>query len=261
MYNLYLYFSGTGNTKHVVSEFAKHYEGNNHYQLQSMEYDNVDYDSLIKSANMICIAYPIHESMLPHLVSEFLNKYKESFYKKNIITICTQLLFSGDGGKLPTYILKDVNVQLLHSIHINMPNNITDVKFLPNKTMENSTKKVLKADKKIIAVVNKIKNKKTVKDGNKFYSWFLGFFVQRVYAKIQYRKLRSKVKIHHNQCINCKKCVDLCPTKNLFSKNNQIQVKDECTVCYRCVNECPTKAISIFTRKSPTTQYSRHDYN
>jgi ferredoxin/flavodoxin len=260
MPNLYLYFSGTGNTKYVVKKFANQYEDNHNYALKSIEDKELDFPSMITNANLIVIAYPIHEGWIPHIMKTFLIKHKSFFKNKNIITICTQMFFSGDGAAWPYYLLKDVNVNVLHAIHINMPNNISDFWFLPVKTATESTKKYKKADKKIIKVVTKITNGKRVKNGIRFYSRFLGYVIQRAYTKHHYNSLRSKVKIHHESCIACNKCVNVCPTENLYNENNRIFVKDRCTVCYRCVNECPTKSISIATKHRPSKQYIIKDY-
>jgi len=114
MKNLYLYFSGTGNTKHVLKEFINQYEENNEYALQSIEHKDVNYISLLEEAKTIIIAYPIHEGLLPHIMNEFLIEYKEYFRQKDLITMCSQLIFSGDGGALPIHILKDVDVNNIY---------------------------------------------------------------------------------------------------------------------------------------------------
>lgn len=261
MKNLYLYFSGTGNTKYVVQKIIDKYEDGDDYLLQSIEYKNINYDELIIKADTIIIAYPIYDSMLPFIVSEFLEEHLQSFRNKKVIALCTQLLFSGDGGGLPYYILKKVKVNLLHSIHINMPSNLVDVRIFPNKPLSETEKKYDKAHIKIEKVVHKIKSGQSVKDGRRWYSRALGFFIQRAYGKAFLKKLRKSVKINHELCINCDKCVEICPMDNLFDENNTISQNGKCTLCYRCVNECPAKAISIFTKKPPKVQYTRHDYN
>jgi ferredoxin len=261
MNNLYLYFSGTGNTKYVLKKFIESHEEESNYTLKSIEEKGVNFSKLIEESKLVIIAYPIHEGLLPHIMNEFLIRHKESFRNKNIITICSQMIFSGDGSALPVHILKDVNVKLLHGIHVNMPNNLTDFWFLPVKTSESSSRRYNKADIKIAKVVEKIKKGKKIKNGIRFYSWFIGYFIQRAYTKHHYNKVRSDVKIEHSTCINCDKCVSVCPVDNLYSENNKILVKDVCTLCYRCVNVCPTQTISILTKHKPTKQYILKDFN
>jgi len=261
MKNLYLYFSGTGNTKYVVKQFVDRYEQSTDYTIQSIEEQGVNFSNLIEEAKLVIIAYPIHEGLLPHIMNEFLIKYKEYFRNKDIITICSQMIFSGDGAALPVRILKEMNVNLLHGIHVNMPNNLTDFWFLPIKTAENSTKRYEKANAKIARVVSKIKRGKKIKNGIRIFSLPLGFFIQRAYTKHHYYRIRSDVKINQTTCVNCDVCVSVCPVNNLYSEDKRILVKDQCTICYRCINVCPTQSISVITNHKPTKQYILKDYN
>ncbi|XMB72618.1 EFR1 family ferrodoxin [Mycoplasmatota bacterium WC30] len=260
MSNLYLYFSGTGNTKYVIDKFISLYE-EKACIMKSIEHNDFDYKAAIMNADIVIIAYPIHDSMMPFIMIDFLEQYKENFRDKKIMTIVTQMLFSGDGGALAYRQLKSVNVKLLHSIHINMPNNLTNVPVFKALSLEKTDYITLKADMKIEDVVNKIKDGKTLKMGRKFYSWALGFFTQRGLGKPFVKRLRKRLKIYHEKCIKCKKCIDLCPMDNLYLEADLIKTKNKCTLCYRCINACPTQAISQFMMKPPKIQYIRKDFN
>lgn len=261
MKHLYLYFSGTGNTRHAVYEFSSKFENDNDYHIQSIEYDDFEYDKAIKEAEIIIIAYPIHDSMLPYIMKDFLYKYMSSFKNKKIMTIATQLAFSGDGGALPYYILKKVNVKHLHSIHINMPNNLSDVPFFKMKTLDESKAFINKSNYKINEIVTRIQSGKTIRMGRKWYSWFLGFFTQRLWGILFIKSFRSKVKIDFDKCIHCNKCVKHCPTKNLTLVEGTIKIDKICTLCYRCINLCPTQAISLLLKSKPKKQYIQKDFN
>lgn len=259
--NLYLYFSGTGNTKYVVKKFSEKLEEDKSYKMLSIEDSSRDYDKLIKEAEIITIAYPIYASILPYIMADFLKDHLSSFEGKKIITITTQLLFSGDGGALPYRLLKKCNVDHLHSIHVNMPSNLVDMAIFPAKPIYKTKKKVLKADAKINKVVSRIKSGKTIKDGRKWYSRTIGYLFQRGFGKGAMDKLRTKVRIDNDICIKCNQCVSTCPTGNLSNEDGMIKFENQCTLCYRCVNQCPTQAISIFSKKKPKVQYIREDYN
>lgn len=261
MKNLYIYFSGTGNTKYVVEEFAKKLEESNPYDIYSIESKNVDFSDLIKQAKTITIGYPIYDSMIPFIMEDFLKENLDAFEHKAIITIVTQMLFSGDGGALAKRVLKKVHVDLLHSIHIKMPGNLTDVSFFKVIPTEASMPILKKADKKIDNVIKRIRKGKYIKDGRRIYSWFLGFFTQRVWGKLFLQSLRGKIKINHDTCITCKKCIQVCPMDNLYLEDNMIKQHGMCTWCYRCINSCPEKSISLFTKKPPKVQYIRKDYH
>ncbi len=256
--NLYLYFSGTGNTKYVVEQFSSNYE-ETEFKLYSIE-ANIKFAEEIQKAYTIILAYPIYESTMPFIMEDFLNKYEDSFKNKSLITIATQFLFSGDGGALAYYKLKKKNVRLLHSIHINMPSNLVDVNIFMNKPIEDCDKKIQKADQLIQQIVERIKCGKTIKHGRRFYSWIAGFFLQRVFAKLFTKKLRTGLKIHQDVCTRCGLCVKECPVDNLYMEKI-VKTKDICTTCYRCINICPVSAISLFSKKQPRVQYKRDTYN
>jgi|LGOV01.1.fsa_nt_gb ferredoxin len=260
MEKLYLYFSGVGNTKYVVNKFSSLYSQND-YKMLSIENKAADFKNEIINAKIIIIAYPIHDGFMPFIMSDFLQEYSEYFYNKDIIVIVTQMLFSGDGAALAYRILKKRNINLLASLHINMPNNITDVRFFPVKTVEESVKKVEKADKKIANLAQKIISGEKVRMGRRFYSRSLGFFGQRAYAKSYFLNSRKKVSINDDECIKCMKCINKCPVENLVLIDNKIIGKNICTLCYRCVNICPTQAINMLSKKYPLKQYIRDEWN
>ncbi len=259
MGNLYLYFSGTGNTKYVIDKFSFLYD--DEYIKQSIEYQSFNYHKAILEASTVIIAYPIHASMMPFIMDKFLDTYKEDFRNKEIITIVTQMSYSGDGGALAYYKLKSVKVKILHSIHIRMPVNISDFFLFKIQSIEEINKIILKADNSIKDIVNKIKSGKTIKMGRRFYSRILGFTIQRGISKPFLKKLRKRLYINHDKCITCNKCIDVCPMKNLYLEDNLIKTKNICTLCYRCINICPSQAISLFTKKAPNTQYIRDKFN
>ncbi|MCK5731425.1 MAG: EFR1 family ferrodoxin, partial [Tenericutes bacterium] len=182
-------------------------------------------------------------------------------YGKEIIVIITQMYFSGDGAALAYRMLKKQNIKLLASLHVNMPNNITDGRVFPVRTIEGSKNLITKADKKITKLVQKITSGKTVKMGRRFYSRSLGFFVQRVYAKSYFLKSRKKVTINDDECIKCMKCINACPVENLVLVDNKIIGTNICTLCYRCINICPTQAIHLLSKKYPLKQYIRDEWN
>jgi NAD-dependent dihydropyrimidine dehydrogenase PreA subunit/flavodoxin len=252
--NLYLYFSGTGNTYYVMKNLASLYESQE-YDLLSIEAKNVNFSQIIKQAKMIFIGYPIHESMMPFIMKDFLLKHKDDFQDKVISTLVTQMFFSGDGGALAYRLLKKRHVKQIHSIHINMPNNITDVSFLRPKNYDNSKHIIQKADQKIKDMVERMKNGRNIRMGCQFYSRFLGFVLQRFYAYYFYPKMRKKLKINHDTCILCKQCVHACPSHSLKIVNQQLIADATCTVCYRCINLCPSKSLSMFSKKAPKVQY------
>ena len=259
MEHLYLYFSGTGNTKFVVERFATALHPD--ATIRSIEHDDIHYDKLLQTHRNITFAHPIYESMMPPIMSEFIDRHRQAIHHKTISVIVTQMLFSGDGAALVARRLKKQNNTIRHTIHINMPNNLTDLRIFPSKSAENCQEKIDKAKHRINRIIKKIRAGKHINMGRRPYSWLLGFFTQRLYALPFYGKMRKKIKINANTCIGCGQCVDICPMDNLSMDGKKVIAHDRCTLCYRCINACPVQAMSLFSKHGPSTQYIRDSYN
>lgn len=50
-------------------------------------------------------------------------------------------------------------------------------------------------------------------------------------------------------CIQCRKCVNLCPAGNISVQDGKIRFADSCVACLGCYHRCPTKAIRYKNRK------------
>ncbi len=254
MNTLYLYFSGTGNTKHALQVFAEAYETEAPREIHSIE-ENLDFSLLIEAHQLIVIGYPIYGSMMPEPMQRFIQQHKKSFTGKQIIVICTQVLFSGDGAALALYDLKGVDLKVKATIHVNMPNNITDLHIFPIKTVEESKKKLDKATTFIKKCVVKMKAGKTYKMGRRWYSRMLGYLTQRVHFKMFYKALQKHLKVNNDTCIQCGLCVKECPSGNLSLIEGKIVTDDQCYLCYRCINTCPTQSFRLLGRHYPQKQY------
>lgn len=70
-------------------------------------------------------------------------------------------------------------------------------------------------------------------------------------------------KVNNNKCINCFSCINDCPTKTIFSIDNQVVIKDEnCIQCGHCYAICPTEAVisSDTPEKLESFSISEDDY-
>ncbi|MEG2085218.1 MAG: EFR1 family ferrodoxin, partial [Clostridia bacterium] len=245
---LALYFSGTGNTKYVVTQFKKCL--NTNFVMHSIEeeinFKDIDYDTIL-------LAYPIYGSLIPKIMRNFLTDNGKYFSNKNLITVVTQGAFSGDGGALARRQLNDKSIKHIASAHINMPSNLEYGK-ISSVTPKAEVKQIIeKANQKIELVCNKITSGKAVRNGRGVFSRPSGF-CQRVFFKPIEKKLVKTIKIE-DTCIGCGKCVQNCPMKNLSLVENKAVASNNCTLCVRCVNMCPTKSIKIFTKDKVEKQY------
>ena len=239
---LAIYFSGTGNTKYVLEKMRNKLKKES-FELFSIE-ESFDFVNMAAKADTIIVGYPIYGSMLPKIMQEFLNRYKAAFEGKNIISVATQYLFSGDGGALLFRELKGVNFNKKASIHINMPSNLGVKGLIKIKNGKENNKKLLKANNKIFKVCNKLNNGIAIRNGKGFISWFLGFFTQRLWFSMFKSKMTKRIKVD-SDCNGCGICNKLCPCNNFEIVENKAQPLGKCTLCYRCINACPKQAIRL----------------
>lgn len=73
---------------------------------------------------------------------------------------------------------------------------------------------------------------------------------------------KFKIKVDHETCITCNKCVMVCPHDCLsMSEDSKIIFEaPNCENCYRCVHDCPVQSLSI-TKRPPKKQLKQRDFN
>jgi DNA-directed RNA polymerase subunit D len=60
-------------------------------------------------------------------------------------------------------------------------------------------------------------------------------------------KYYPKIEVPSKECVDCTKCVDICPKKVYTMKENKVEVRDllACNLCMDCVEACPQKPPAI----------------
>ena len=251
---LMLYFSGTGNSKYIAELFCKQMDTKCH----SIE-EEINFSNLITENQTIAFCYPIYASRPPRIIREFALKHKESLRGKKIIIFCTQWLFSGDGARSFTDFFPDNYIEVLYAEHFLMPNNVSNLFFLP-VTQDRRIKKYLtKADQKMKIVCRNIKSGVIRKRGFNLISRILGLS-QGTFVPWLEQRTKNSLKINKN-CNGCKICIYICPVNNLAFKNKKTMpiAMGDCIICYRCVNQCPKKAITVMFRSKVRRQYKGID--
>ncbi len=235
-----IYFSGTGNTKYCVERFVKEYDSSS--KIFSIEND--DAVTAIKSDDIIVMGYPVQYSNFPKILSDFIISNKEIWNGKTVFIIVTMAMFCGDGAGVLSRLLKKYNAKTIGGLHLVMPDSIADEKVL-KRSLDTNRRIVSKANQKIISAVKSMRNGKPKKEGLHFYSRILGFWGQRLWFYNKTINYSDKLKINSEKCVGCHKCVEICPMKNIFVKDNIVASDKRCTMCYRCVNKCQKQAITL----------------
>jgi len=257
---LILYFSGTGNTKHVAESFGQKMGA----KCFSIE-ENVDFSAEIKAHDTISFCYPIYNSRVPRIMRIFTHDYMADLIGKKIVILVTQQAFSGDGARVFTDLFAVGAVDVIYAEHFNMQQNMGNIPIwsVLFKPSEKTNQRFIKnTDKKLNIVCEDIKNGIVKKRGFSKLSIYLGFIQgkpwQRDTSEVMPTRLELKltegVRIHE-ECTACNLCVGFCPMKNLMNCDGEIRHLNNCTLCYRCLNFCPQKAITVYIHRTPKWQY------
>jgi ferredoxin len=243
-----LYFSGTGNSKHIAGLFCRQMNAVCH----SIEED-INFEELIKSYDTICFCYPIYGSRVPRNLREFVVKHTESLRDKKLIIFCTQVSFSGDGARAFTDLLPRNTVEVIYAEHFLMPNNVCNFFLTPLESEEKIKDYLVKAERQMKLVCGDIKAGIIKRRGFNIGSRILGL-PQAAFVPALEWAARRKIKVN-GYCTQCGLCVSICPVKNLISEDGKITHKHNCIACYRCVNKCPQKAITALYHSKVKRQY------
>lgn len=236
---LICYFSGTGNTQKLVDCYAKIFadEYGDEVTIARME-DKFEYD--VNEFDLVGIGYPVHAFNAPSIVLNFCKRLPKLADKKSAFIVNT----SGEPLKLNnisslklTSILKRRNIIVNNEYHYCMPYNMifrhgdemayrmwTVAQMLAPldvKEIENGTKSLLKCV-------------------------FMGRFIAWIMRCEHWGgRLNGKQYKVNEHCVNCKKCINICPTNNITIKNGKMKFGGKCLMCMRCAHLCPTNAIKI----------------
>ena len=157
-------------------------------------------------------------------------------------------LFSGDGAGILARLLTKHGAIIIGGLHLKMPDSIGDEKAL-KRTLVQNQELVRKAEQKIEASAQKLKDGYPSQDGMGCLNHLAGLFGQRLYFCSKTKAYSDKLKIDKNRCIRCGKCASLCPMKNISLKSGNAVAGGKCTMCYRCVSFCPMQAITLLGKK------------
>ena len=243
-----LYFSGTGNSKHISELFCRYIDA----QCYSIE-ENIDFEKLIKSNEIIGFCYPVYMSRVPRIMREFVAQHMDVLQGKKIIIFCTQLILSGDGARAFAALFPQGHVSVIYAEHFFMPNNVNNVAILPLPSDKIIQKCMKKSECSMQKVCINISNGKIKKRGFNPVGRLLGL-PQGIFMNATERLANKSIRID-DDCTKCGICMKICPMENLGFENGEITHKHNCTMCYRCTNRCPKKAINVVFRGKVKKQY------
>lgn len=220
-----VYFSGTGNTRYCVEKFIQGYDPAG--ETFSIEAENA-VQKICAHSEMI-VGYPVQFSNIPKILMDFIEGNPNIWKSKRIFIIATMGLFSGDGAGVLARLLTRHGAVIVGGLHLKMPDSIGDEKAL-KRTLEQNQALVLKAERKIEKAVQELKNNHPAQDGIGFVKHLAGLFGQRLYFSNKTKAYSDKLKIDKNKCIQCERCISICPMENISVEEGQVVPSGKCTM-------------------------------
>jgi len=261
---LTLYFSGTGNTRHVAELFSRKMNA----QCFSIEED-VDFPAELKKHETIVFCYPIYNSRVPRIMRKFTHKHMADLIGKKVIIFVTQQILSGDGARVFTDLFESGAIDVIYAEHFNLQQNMGNIpiwSMLFKPSEKSNQRYIKKIEAKMNIVCNNIKNSVVKRRGFSKISKLLGYIQGKPWQKDTSEITPTRLEKHmmedvriNADCDVCNLCVYVCPMRNLVNKEGKIEHLDDCTICYRCVNRCPKKAITVYVHRKPKWQYTGMD--
>jgi ferredoxin len=223
-----LYFSSTGNSLYVAQMVQKSISGELRY-IPAYKGNGCEYENLI-------IVSPVYSYGLPVHVFDLLPSLRD----RDVYMILTYGGMLAGADRLAYEYACENGVHLKGVFAVKMVENFTLTFSTPafyNKFMLRAVPDRLE---RIIASIGRNedslpKEKKTKRlehETNKS-NWHL---IARDFSVTE-------------DCIQCGKCVKLCPSGNIALKEGKIEFGDSCVACLGCYHRCPEKAIRYKNRK------------
>jgi Pyruvate/2-oxoacid:ferredoxin oxidoreductase delta subunit/putative NADPH-quinone reductase len=239
--NKYLihYFSGTGNTYHMVKAMEKELR-NKGFEV---ELSNIEKDNHIRiddySHHIFC--FPVYGMGTPSIMLEYISKVK-SKAQSNAAIVCTSAGTEGQALSHLKYLLNKNGFKVFLTDMVVYTYNWTQVMNPQSKEVEQLVFK--KAEMNVSAITEKIVDNKTSYKKMNVIIKFLFWIIFILFRNLG-RRFLGKSYIADENCINCGRCKDVCPAKviEIYDKKPRWNLRCEC--CQRCINICPKKAIQL----------------
>ena len=240
---LLISFSGSGNTT-LCGDFLKEHfinEGHEceHYQIRH----NVPFDYDLNNYDLIGFGYPIHAFNAPQYFVKFIKSLPKLKEKKKyfFFKVSGEPFCFNNASSYHSYLkLKRRNFELIAEKHFLMPYNII---FRYRDSIAKQMYLYLKSLTKafVLEILNEEKPEKIW-----YAPWHVVLsFILRIEWIAPFLNAPF-VKVKKKKCINCHKCINVCPTGAVYiNKKGNIRLKaTKCAMCMGCTMNCPTDAIT-----------------
>lgn len=260
-----LYFSATGNSRHIAQLLSKGLNDNKIVDLRTFYHKGSQTDSFLLSDNeTICFVFPVHSWGMPKNLATLIGGLRFGNYNKDR-NHCALVLTCGDDAGQTARQWKEAvakcGLEGDAAFSVFMPNTYV---LLPGFNIDNrelTAKKLNAAPSLVENITERIKNRE--KGDFTFHGSFSRLKSKVIYPFfMRYMTSDKPFVCNPKTCIECGKCVKVCPTGNIQLEKTQEGLllphwHGDCMNCLACYHHCPTRSIEYgrSTRKKGTYHY------
>lgn len=241
-----VYFSGTGNTAYIAEQIKQK------LQNQPVECFPIEVDHDLEGATMIYLGFPVYACDMPSLMTSYINRLPDG-HQTAVKLFITYGLFAGKTLARAKQLLERKGYHVLNGYGIQMPG--TDGLAFLEKEGKTAKKMMAKGQVDLESLHRWVSDHHEV-------DYKLGFdLMGRMFGgAMRAAEKHMKPKYYADErCILCRKCVRICPVKNITCQNEEILFSDKCILCMRCIHQCPTEAIQIGKKTINKLRYKGPD--
>ena len=229
------YFTGTGNS-HYIAKNLSTLLGQQMICINDRIKDK-DYSTILSKEGLIFVL-PTYGWQIPRVVRDWIKKTEFLGSRKTwFVMNCGDDI--GNAGMYNKELCQYMNFTYMGTAKIVMPENYIAMFNVPDEA--ESEKIIAAADPVIKDIADKIMarekfDSQEIKFMDRLKS---GFINQKFYQHV----VKAKGFRVTNKCINCGKCVTLCPLNNIKLVDKKPVWSNNCTHCMACICSCPAEAI------------------
>ena len=233
------YFSGTGNTYHMVKTMERELSnrGNEVDLLNIEKYKDIK----LNNYNLHIFCFPVYGFGTPSIVLRYISSLKAEV-GCNAAIVCTSAGAAGQSLNHCKHLLNKKGFKVFLTDMVVYTYNWTQMINPKSKEMEERIFKAAEAN--IIEITKKIINNEAYIKKTNIISLVLSWLIFIIFHNFA-RRVLGKTFIADDACISCGKCKDICPAKVIYMHNGKPRWKSNCESCQRCINICPKASIQL----------------
>lgn len=230
-------FSGTGNTLKVASLFKKYMNAEvTVYRISEKSGQAPSPEEF----DLVGIGYPIHAFNAPEPVLKFAKSLPAVAYRRAFVfkTSGEGLHLNDCSSQKCIKILRKKGYDVTLERHVVMPYNMI---YRHSDAMAKQMWIYAKAYVELIC--RELEGFKREKVKQPFYKTFYApiFRIEHPFAHVH----GPVFKVDKNKCLNCGKCVAVCPENNIKVENGKFKFGNKCVLCMGCAFNCPVDAVHV----------------